>query len=80
VVWILAVARLSIEDEARAVMTSTLFDIKWVIQFLTSGNFTFPGVRVKSWISADKVCCRFADATDAYLDRIRKKSFPYPLF
>ena len=26
-------------------MTSTPFNIEWVIQFLTAGNFTFPGVR-----------------------------------
>jgi hypothetical protein len=45
VVWILAVGRLPIEDEARAVMTSTPFNIEWMIQFLIPGNFTLCGVR-----------------------------------
>lgn len=42
----LAVGRLPIEDEARAVMTSAPFYIDGVIQFLTAGNFTLSGVRV----------------------------------
>jgi hypothetical protein len=34
-----------IDEEAQAVMTFAPFNIEWVIQFLTSGNITFPGVR-----------------------------------
>ena len=44
-VWILAVGRLPIEDEVRAVMTSAPFNIEWVVQSETAGNFTLSGVR-----------------------------------
>jgi hypothetical protein len=41
----MAVRRRSIDDEVQAMMIFTPFNIEWVIQFLTSGNFTLSGVR-----------------------------------
>jgi hypothetical protein len=42
---ILAIERLLIEKEAQAAMTSTPFQIQWIIPFLIPGNFTLSGVR-----------------------------------